>query len=152
MKALLEDRVLVDKKSIKRTTRSKCCIKVPVSTNGHVLKISTCTSHPSLHSTLCSAGTGLQVSCQREREREKNRFIALRTLVEKIELAMSGGAERDDELARAQKQRARRRRRSRAANSARAAAGADDRLDSVSRKCCDDRPSHLASPRVPVQR
>ncbi len=76
------------------------------------------------------AGTGLQVSCQREREREKNRFIALRTLVEKIELAMSGSpgaAERDDELARAQKQRARRRRRSRAANTARAAAGADNR-------------------------
>ena len=78
----------------------------------------------------------MQVSCQREREREKNRFIALRTLVEKIELAMSGSpgaAERDDDLARAQKQRARRRRRSRAANTARAAAGADDRFDAIAR-------------------
>ena len=63
---------------------------------------------------MCGTGTGLQVSCQREREREKNRFIALRALVDKIELAQTGppGAlDRDPELARRQKQRDRRRRR-----------------------------------------
>ena len=37
------------------------------------------------------AATGIQVSCQREREREKNRFIALRTVVEKIEMGSAGG-------------------------------------------------------------
>lgn len=40
--------------------------------------------------TLFRAATGLQVSCQREREREKNRFIALRSLVEKIEAEATG--------------------------------------------------------------
>ncbi len=30
--------------------------------------------------------TGLEVSCQRERQRNKNRFIALRELVDKIEM------------------------------------------------------------------
>ncbi|EKX33906.1 hypothetical protein GUITHDRAFT_119889 [Guillardia theta CCMP2712] len=61
--------------------------------------------------------TGLQVSCQREREREKNRFIALRQLVEKIEAARSGsGMSKDDAAAiKKRKQKARRKRRSKSA-------------------------------------
>eukprot|EP00960_Hanusia_phi_P065591 766146-Hanusia_phi.AAC.1 len=57
--------------------------------------------------------TGLQVSCQREREREKNRFIALRQLVEKIELSKSGQVSKADAtVMKKRKQKARRKRRS----------------------------------------
>jgi hypothetical protein len=122
MKVLSEVRVLVDKKSTKRTTKFKCYTKVIALI---LLQFISCANDR--HASPISSGTGLQVSCQREREREKNRFIALRTLVEKIELTLNGSAERDDELASAQKQRARRRRRSRAANAAHAAAGDEDR-------------------------
>jgi protein subunit release factor B len=58
--------------------------------------------------------TGLQVSCQRERQREKNRFIALRTLVEKIEAQKTGTKVKGggaDKLAKAKKNKARAKRR-----------------------------------------
>ena len=58
--------------------------------------------------------TGLQVSCQRERQREKNRFIALRTLVEKIEAQKTGKKVKgggSDKLAKAKKNKARAKRR-----------------------------------------
>ena len=38
------------------------------------------------------AATGVQVNSQRERMREKNRFLALRDLVDKLEVQKGGGA------------------------------------------------------------
>lgn len=56
----------------------------------------------------------LTVKCQRERERSLNRFLALRELVDRIEMAISPRtSERLDASARIRKQKDRRRRRSR---------------------------------------
>lgn len=57
---------------------------------------------------------GLIVRCQRERKRSLNRFIALRELVDEIELRVSPGtSERLKEIERLRKRKADRRRRSR---------------------------------------
>ena len=58
--------------------------------------------------------TGLQAICQRERQRNKNRFIALRSLVEKIEEQLfPGTTEKDAKLEKIRKQKQRRHRKSR---------------------------------------
>lgn len=63
--------------------------------------------------------TGLQVSCQRERTREKNRFLALRQLVEKIEASKGGGMTKADKaLEKKRKQKSRRKRRTSSAKKA----------------------------------
>ena len=57
--------------------------------------------------------TGLRVTCQRERERNKNRFIALRSLVEKIEEHICpGSSAASKKIDKIKKQKARRKRRS----------------------------------------
>lgn len=57
------------------------------------------------------------VNCQRERAREKNRFLALRQLVEKIEALQGGGKTKEDKASeKKRKQKARRKRRSGSAN------------------------------------
>ncbi|MBT3393798.1 MAG: peptide chain release factor-like protein [Waddliaceae bacterium] len=57
--------------------------------------------------------TGLNVTCQRERQRNKNRFIALRALVEKIDEHLHPGTtEKSAALAKIRKQKSRRRRKS----------------------------------------
>jgi hypothetical protein len=60
------------------------------------------------------AATGTQVNSQRERMREKNRFLALRDLVEKLELQKGGGVKTAAEKAaeKKKKQKARRKRKS----------------------------------------
>ncbi len=56
--------------------------------------------------------TGMRVTCQRERERNKNRFIALRSLVEKIEEQMNPGSSKaSKEAEKIRKQKSRRKRR-----------------------------------------
>jgi protein subunit release factor B len=42
--------------------------------------------------------SGIQTNCQRERFREKNRFLALRDLVEKLEVQRSGEERAGDKL------------------------------------------------------
>ena len=50
--------------------------------------------------------SGIRVSCHRERERSKNRFIALRSLVEKIEMLVSPQtSDKIKKLARIKKQK-----------------------------------------------
>lgn len=58
--------------------------------------------------------TGVQVNSQRERMREKNRFLALRDLVDKLEVQKGGGAKTAAEKAadKKKKQKARRKRKS----------------------------------------
>ncbi len=56
--------------------------------------------------------TGIRVSCQRERERNKNRFLALRLLVEKIEEKQEpGNSSRLIKIEKMRKQKKRRQRR-----------------------------------------
>lgn len=58
--------------------------------------------------------TGVSVKVGRHRSQHLNRFIALRSLVEKIEAGMSGTPDREaDRMARLKKQKQRRRRRAR---------------------------------------
>ncbi len=60
------------------------------------------------------------MSCQRERERGKNRFIALRTLIDKIERHMRGDEDLSEEekaVEKRRKQKARRKRRAKSAQS-----------------------------------
>ena len=66
------------------------------------------------------APTGLQSECQRERQREKNRFIALRALVDKIEAQLKGGSgmtKEEKKIAALRKQKARKKRRSSSSSS-----------------------------------
>ena len=85
-----------------------------------------------------NAATGLQVSCQRERERGKNRFIALRALVDKIERNMLGDDNPSEEEIAAEKRRKQKARRKRRAKAARAAAGEQSGSEEESAENDDD--------------
>jgi protein subunit release factor B len=61
---------------------------------------------------LCYPPLGLRVSCQRERRRSLNRFLALRELVDQIEMKVSPEtSQRLREIERVRKRKAQRRRR-----------------------------------------
>jgi peptide chain release factor len=55
--------------------------------------------------------TGIEVKCSHSRERELNRFLAKRLLVEKIEEKLTGTSGRMREIEKIRKQKGRRRRR-----------------------------------------
>jgi len=58
--------------------------------------------------------TGIEVKCQETRSREANRFFARRILADKVESLVSpGGSSKDQEIARARKQKKKRARRAR---------------------------------------